>query len=215
MWATTLQSPPHTKNNKLPGPLIQPEIVPPTKPEEPRIVMPDRLAKEIQRAVEEAKEMERKREEEEARRKAMANAVAALRTAEEHRPVPRPDNFPSIPGAENAKRGLPAGPLGGDGLGALGGDPAFSAYRAQIRRILVDNLIWVQRGSPQALLTFRIDPNGNVLDPKITKSSGNPGFDTAALRAVRKSSPLPLPPPQFAQQIIGEEFSVDFRLDVK
>ena len=48
-------------------------------------------------------------------------------------------------------------------------------------------------GDPSA--QFNVDqlPDGTVLDVKLKRSSGNPQLDLAIERAIRKSSPLPLP----------------------
>lgn len=43
-------------------------------------------------------------------------------------------------------------------------------------------------------LLIRLGPDGNVLDVKITKSSGDPSLDSSARAAVLKASPLPVPP---------------------
>ena len=46
-------------------------------------------------------------------------------------------------------------------------------------------------------LTFVIDPAGNVLSARA--SSGNPQLDHAATEMVKKASPVPAPPPAFAE----------------
>jgi len=200
MWATTVQSPPVTKENKLPAPIVPIET---KQPEKSKAIAP--------KIVDSAKAKPiSKRDEEEARRKAMMDAVAALRSQAEKRPTPRLDNFPSLKDAANATKGIPASPEGG-GLGGIAGNPIFQAYRNQIREILSDNLIWVQQTRPQAEVTFQLDPSGNVMNLQISKSSGDPTYDNAALRAVRKSSPLPLPPPELQSQILKEEFTVSFQ----
>lgn len=49
------------------------------------------------------------------------------------------------------------------------------------------------QGNPEAV--FKVDqlPGGEVLDVRLTRSSGNGSLDAAIERAIRKSSPLPLP----------------------
>ncbi len=49
------------------------------------------------------------------------------------------------------------------------------------------------KGNPQVKCQVRLLPTGEVLDIKVVQSSGNPAYDDAVERAIRKSSPLPLP----------------------
>lgn len=204
IWASTVQSPPPTALNKLPAPMVEPQVAPETKAAQPKVVMPENARKSQERKTE-TKELDA-----EARRRAMADAIASLKTSTEIRPTPKPENFPSVPGAEKSKSGLPAGPTNGV-EGILGGDPHFAAYKTQLQKVLSDNLVWLQKGAWQVQVTFRMDEKGNVIDPKLAKSSGNISFDNAALRAIKKSSPLPTPPPQLTQQIVGEEITINFK----
>lgn len=54
-----------------------------------------------------------------------------------------------------------------------------------------------------ARVRFRIERNGKVVDAEIVESSGNPLFDTSALRALLKASPLPQLPPKYPQDWLG------------
>ncbi len=49
-------------------------------------------------------------------------------------------------------------------------------------------------GNPQVQVRIRILPGGDVLDIAITRSSGNPAYDSAIERAIRSAQPLPVPP---------------------
>lgn len=49
-------------------------------------------------------------------------------------------------------------------------------------------------GNPQAEFDVSLIPTGEVLNVKLSRSSGNPAYDNAVERAIRKASPLPLPP---------------------
>jgi len=49
-------------------------------------------------------------------------------------------------------------------------------------------------GNPQAEFEVSLIPTGEVLNVKLSRSSGNPAYDNAVERAIRKASPLPLPP---------------------
>ena len=49
------------------------------------------------------------------------------------------------------------------------------------------------QGNPQVELDVTVLPGGEVLDVKARKASGQPSWDAAVERAVRKAEPLPLP----------------------
>jgi len=51
------------------------------------------------------------------------------------------------------------------------------------------------RGGETVYIRFRIDGLGNVSSVRIARSSGNAKLDRAALDTVRRSSPVPPPPP--------------------
>jgi colicin import membrane protein len=42
-------------------------------------------------------------------------------------------------------------------------------------------------------LNIQLDPAGNVIDVRLTQSSGDRNFDNSAIAAVYRASPLPLP----------------------
>lgn len=49
-------------------------------------------------------------------------------------------------------------------------------------------------GNPQAEFDVILMPTGEVLDIKLTRSSGSSAYDSAVERAIAKAAPLPLPP---------------------
>lgn len=49
------------------------------------------------------------------------------------------------------------------------------------------------QGNPEAVFEVSQLPNGEVLEVRLKRSSGNPALDSAIERAIRKSSPLPKP----------------------
>lgn len=53
---------------------------------------------------------------------------------------------------------------------------------------------WLAQKSFTAALLVKFDENGQLLDKRIIKSSGNRAFDDEAMRAVEASAPLPAPP---------------------
>jgi colicin import membrane protein len=50
------------------------------------------------------------------------------------------------------------------------------------------------QGNPEVELNITVLPGGEVLDVRTRRSSGQPLWDSAAERAVRRAQPLPLPP---------------------
>lgn len=68
---------------------------------------------------------------------------------------------------------------------------AIGRISSHIRRFVVmpPDLV----GNPQAEFEVSLIPTGEVLNVKLSRSSGNPAYDNAVERAIRKASPLPLP----------------------
>ena len=88
-------------------------------------------------------------------------------------------------GARAAAQGAAAGAAGGD----------LDKYRAAIAAKVRGNLLRPPglSGNPEA--EFEVDqlPSGEVLNVRLRRSSGVPALDEAIERAIRRSSPLPLP----------------------
>jgi TonB family protein len=53
---------------------------------------------------------------------------------------------------------------------------------------------------------------GHVLSASIVKGSGDTAFDEAALAMVRKSDPVPMPPPLIADEGLSFTLPVIFRV---
>jgi len=49
------------------------------------------------------------------------------------------------------------------------------------------------QGNPEAVFAIDQLPDGTVVNVRLVQSSGNPALDAAIERAIRRSSPLPLP----------------------
>ncbi len=67
-----------------------------------------------------------------------------------------------------------------------------SRIRAKFKRYVI--LPPDIQGNPQAEFDVTLLPGGDVLDVKLTRSSGNAAYDEAVKRAIYKAVPLPLPP---------------------
>jgi TonB family protein len=58
---------------------------------------------------------------------------------------------------------------------------------------------------------FELDRVGHVLSMKIVEGSGDPAFDEAALDMIRRSDPVPAPPPLIADEGLSFSLPVIFR----
>ena len=74
-------------------------------------------------------------------------------------------------------------------------DKAIASYVDRLRGKVRGNLVQPPnlKGNPTARFTVTQLPNGEILEVRLRKASGNPLYDDAVERAIRKSSPLPLP----------------------
>ncbi|MBU1396611.1 MAG: cell envelope integrity protein TolA [Gammaproteobacteria bacterium] len=68
---------------------------------------------------------------------------------------------------------------------------------------LPDNLT----GNPQVRCLVKLLPTGEVVSVRVTQSSGNAAYDDAVVRAIEKSSPLPLPGDRDARAAFVPELS--------
>lgn len=68
---------------------------------------------------------------------------------------------------------------------------------------LPDNL----KGNPQVRCLVKLLPTGEVVSVRVTQPSGNAAYDEAVVRAIEKSSPLPLPGDRAARAAFVPELS--------
>jgi periplasmic protein TonB len=69
--------------------------------------------------------------------------------------------------------------------------------------------------SAEILVSFALDRMGHVLSASIVKGSGDAAFDEAALAMVRRSDPVPQPPPLVADEGLSFTLPVIFRVKGK
>jgi TonB family protein len=68
------------------------------------------------------------------------------------------------------------------------------------------------RKSAEILVSFALDRMGHVLSTAIVKGSGDAAFDQAALAMVRRSDPVPPPPPLVADEGLNFTLPVIFKV---
>jgi len=93
------------------------------------------------------------------------------------------------------------------GKGGRGGGVAkgmdFIIYQNRMLSTIKNNWVWVgQRSNLKVVVRFNIKDTGEIAGLKIVQPSGNPSYDESVLRAVNKSSPLPVPP-----EVVRKDFS--------
>ena len=67
------------------------------------------------------------------------------------------------------------------------------------------------RRNAETLVSFTLDRTGHVLSAAIVRTSGNVPFDEAALAMLRRSDPVPPPPPRVADEGLTFTLPVIFR----
>jgi TonB family protein len=67
----------------------------------------------------------------------------------------------------------------------------------------------------EILVTFVLDRTGHVLSSSIVRGSGDPSFDQAALDMLKRSDPVPAPPPLVADEGLSFTLPVIFRVKGK
>ena len=72
-----------------------------------------------------------------------------------------------------------------------------------------------QQKSAEIQIRFTLDRLGHVLSTDIEKGSGDTAFDEAALAMVRRSDPVPMPPPVIADEGLTFTLPVIFRVKTK
>jgi TonB family protein len=155
---------------------------------------------------------------------ATPRAVATPRPAATPRPqprapAPRPVQTPTgRQPSEQPPAAAPAGPPGPRGAAGGSPDSPFTASVGGVdnpnftygyyldRMILLVAAQWVRPplgGGVEAVLHFRVLPDGRVEDVQLRTSSGYSSFDLAALRAIQTAAPLPPLPRSYREGDLG------------
>jgi TonB family protein len=72
-----------------------------------------------------------------------------------------------------------------------------------------------QQKTAEIVISFELDRTGHVVSTGIVKGSGDAAFDAAALAMVRRSDPVPPPPPLVADEGLNFTLPVIFRVKGK
>lgn len=77
--------------------------------------------------------------------------------------------------------------------GGAHGGKASAGYADRVRRRVQPNIVFAAdvEGNPSAVVTVQMASDGSLLSARVSKSSGDAGWDNAVLRAVERSDPLP------------------------
>jgi TonB family protein len=72
-----------------------------------------------------------------------------------------------------------------------------------------------QQKTAEIVVSFELDRTGHVVSTSIVKGSGDSAFDEAALAMIRRSDPVPQPPPLVADEGLNFTLPVIFRVKGK
>jgi colicin import membrane protein len=189
LWSSlpALAPKPAPKPEPEPAPLPEPEPQPKPVPKpEPKLEQPKPVKAEIE-LKDKKKEKEKKRKEEE-RKKAEAEKKLKDQVLKEQQ-----DRLEAEQEALNKQRAAEAArqQMAAQAAAQRLMNEAISRISSHIRRFII--MPPDVTGNPQAEFEVSLIPTGEVLNVKLSRSSGNPAYDNAVERAIRKASPLPLP----------------------
>lgn len=165
----------------------KPEPVKKPEPAKPDIALQERERKEKEKKEQQAEEEKRKREEEKKRKEEEKRKVAEEQRRQQlvKEQLARQDELLAREQQQLAQQRQAAARAG-----------LVDDYKSRIQRKIRGYIILPPelQGNPQAEFLVTLLPSGEVLQVKLTKSSGNTVYDAAVERAIYKAQPLPLPP---------------------
>lgn len=171
----------------------------------------DKAEKEKAKALKEKEAMTTKREKDKLEKKRVAEQEKAMKKMQEE--AKREQALKSL-SAKNGQKGR--GKLKGNVLsqgtsahGAIG--TAKDRYTALLTEAIKQHFniyMWQQKKNLLAEVQFEIFPTGRVRRRKVVKTSSDPTYDSAILKALDDSQPLPLPDDPL---LLSEEFHITFK----
>ena len=205
LWAPTPQKatrvapPPPTPEPKpepKPTPKIEPKPEPKPTPKAPDIVVKEEKKKEEKKKPEPPKPEPKKEPKPEPK--------------PQPEPKPKTDPFKEMLERESRERQASTeqnrlAALAEKEQRAAANRRGLESYAAKIRAKVRGNIVLPPgiAGNPEAIFEVNQLPGGDVLSIRLKRSSGVPALDDAIERAIKKSSPLPLPddPSQFQRNL--------------
>ncbi|SIQ17606.1 cell envelope integrity protein TolA [Pseudacidovorax sp. RU35E] len=104
----------------------------------------------------------------------------------------RQDNIRRMLGQANGGADQSSGPRSGKGNGSGG---VSAGYLGRVAALIKRNVVFDPNsvpGNPAVEIQIQTSPDGTIVGtPRITKSSGNPSWDDAAVRAVQRAEVMP------------------------
>lgn len=205
LWAPTPQKatrvappppPPEPRPEPKPAPKIEPKPEPKPTPKAPDIVVKEEKKKEEKKKPEPPKPEPKKEPKPEPK--------------PQPEPKPKTDPFKEMLERESRERQASTeqnrlAALAEKEQRAAANRRGLESYAAKIRAKVRGNIVLPPgiAGNPEAIFEVNQLPGGDVLSIRLKRSSGVPALDDAIERAIKKSSPLPLPddPSQFQRNL--------------
>ena len=204
-----LRSPRQDPSDLPPGPDSDASVASPAIPEQKAETKETDLPKDIPTETENPDRVVtpndvKKPVEDEAKVAAVQTAASQESVAAEATAAPSSENIP-----QGERSVAPAQGIGESMQRAkLKWQKELVAYLDRHKRYPADR---VQK-SAEIVVSFVLDRLGHVLSVSIAKGSGDPAFDEAALSMVRRSDPVPQPPPAVADEGLSFTLPVIFRV---
>jgi len=93
-------------------------------------------------------------------------------------------------------------------------------YKKVISQLIAKNKNYPQKAQLDKIegdvkAKFKIDRSGNLIEIKITESSGSDLLDTAAISAIKKTAPFPKPPKELLGDHAGLTLTIPFDFNLK
>jgi protein TonB len=130
-------------------------------------------------------------------------------------PTAPPTTAATRPEVEPIRLGRPNAPTTSTGSIAVdASDFPFTYYLRLIQSKIGER--WsppraASAGGERVVVLFEIQRDGQVREPVVEKSSGNPLYDQSALRAIAEASPVPPLPPEFKASSLRVHFGFEFQ----
>jgi TonB family protein len=201
---------PHVEQTDLPpGPDTDASVASPALAEQKAEIKESELPKDVPTEAEEPDRVvtpneTSKPKEEETKMAAVPTAASTESEAAEATATPSSENIPQ------GKRSIAPAQGTGESVRRLRvtWQKELMAHLDKHKRYPADRV----RKSAEILVSFALDRMGHVLSTTIIKGSGDAAFDQAALAMVRKSDPVPPPPPLVADEGLSFTLPVIFRI---